>query len=139
MGDSDPAALFGHVAAELGRRRLGFLFVREIWGADSLLPMMKRRFGGPVVCNELMTAADAAGLIGAGHADLAAFGRDFVSNPDLVARLRRDAALTPADTATLFTHDAAGYTDYLTHDEILAGRTRIAAAAPAEDLGRYLR
>ena len=48
----------------------------------------------------------------AGYADLIAFGRPFISNPDLVARLKAGAALSPADTSTFYTPGAKGYTDY---------------------------
>lgn len=140
MGDSNPRALFTHVAAELGARGIGFLFVREIWGEDSLLPEIKRRFGGAVICNELMSAADGERLIEAGHADAIAFGRDYIANPDLVERIRLGAELTPADTATFFTSGSNGYDDYLTLPEIQEGKVRRPAEEPlADDLGRYSR
>ena len=142
MGDSNPRALFTHVAAELGARGIGFLFIREIWGEDSLLPEMKRRFRGAVICNELMSAAEGERLIAAGHADAVAFGRDYVANPDLVDRIRQGAELTPADTATFFTPGAYGYDDYLTLAELKEGKVRKADPAfqpAADDLGRYSR
>ena len=45
-------------------------------------------------------------------ADLICFGRPFISNPDLVERLREGAALTPPDPATFYAGDAKGYIDY---------------------------
>ena len=48
----------------------------------------------------------------AGAADLIAFGRPFIANPDLVERLRRNAPLNVLDQKTLFGGDAHGYTDY---------------------------
>ena len=47
-----------------------------------------------------------------GGADLVAFGRGFIANPDLSARLRQDAALNPLDRATLYGGGDKGYTDY---------------------------
>jgi N-ethylmaleimide reductase len=47
-----------------------------------------------------------------GAADLIAFGRPFLANPDLVERLRTDAPLNNADMSTFYTPDSAGYTDY---------------------------
>lgn len=44
--------------------------------------------------------------------DLVAFGRPFIANPDLVARLRQDAPLTAPDEATFYVPGARGYTDY---------------------------
>jgi len=43
-----------------------------------------------------------------------AFGRPFLANPDLVSRLRTDAALNAPDMATFYTPGAKGYTDYPT-------------------------
>jgi N-ethylmaleimide reductase len=47
-------------------------------------------------------------------ADLFAFGRPFISNPDLIERLKNGAPLTPINPATLYGGGAAGYTDYPT-------------------------
>lgn len=44
--------------------------------------------------------------------DLIAFGRPFLANPDLVARMRQDAVLNPPDAATFYVPGAKGYTDY---------------------------
>ncbi|MEU1301633.1 MULTISPECIES: hypothetical protein [Streptomyces] len=63
MGDSDPATIFGHVATELGRRGLAFLFVREIEADGSRLALIKQNFGGPVVPDEKMSVADAKRVI----------------------------------------------------------------------------
>jgi len=46
------------------------------------------------------------------RADMIAFGRAFISNPDLVERLRIDAPLAEGDRATFYGGDAHGYTDY---------------------------
>jgi N-ethylmaleimide reductase len=47
-----------------------------------------------------------------GDADLVAFGRHFIANPDLPARIARGLALNPYDRATFYTGGARGYTDY---------------------------
>jgi N-ethylmaleimide reductase len=60
--------------------------------------------------------ADAA--ISAGHADAIAFGRIFISNPDLPRRLREGFPLTPYNRATFYGGDVAGYTDYPEHNEM---------------------
>ena len=46
------------------------------------------------------------------HGDLVAFGRQFLANPDLVARMRKDAPLNAPDTATFYVPGVKGYTDY---------------------------
>lgn len=112
MGDSDPAALFGGVAAALGRKKIGFLFIREIWGADSQLPNMKAQFGGTVIANELMSRADGERLIAEGHADAVAFGRDYIANPDLVERFILNAPLNRPEPSTFFAGGSEGYVDY---------------------------
>jgi N-ethylmaleimide reductase len=50
--------------------------------------------------------------VATGSADLVAFGRPFISNPDLVERLRRDAPLAALNQKTLYGGGAEGYTDY---------------------------
>ena len=61
-------------------------------------------------------AADAA--IAAGHADAVAFGRIFISNPDLPRRLQQGYPLTPYNRATFYSGEEKGYTDYPEHDEM---------------------
>jgi N-ethylmaleimide reductase len=56
--------------------------------------------------------ASAEAALREGHADLVAFGRPFLANPDLVARLQRNLALNPPDVATFYTPGPKGYTDY---------------------------
>ncbi len=56
--------------------------------------------------------ASAEAAIAAGKADLIAFGRPFLSNPDLVRRLEKGLQLTPPDFATFYTPGPKGYTDY---------------------------
>ncbi|WP_330218168.1 hypothetical protein [Robbsia andropogonis] len=59
-----------------------------------------------------LTKARATQLIADGVIDLAGFGQPFIANPDLVARLRHDWPLSPADRATYYTGGARGYIDY---------------------------
>jgi 2,4-dienoyl-CoA reductase-like NADH-dependent reductase (Old Yellow Enzyme family) len=56
--------------------------------------------------------------IARGQAEAIAFGRIFISNPDLPRRLRRGFPLTPYNRATFYGGEAAGYTDYPVHDEL---------------------
>lgn len=51
-------------------------------------------------------------MLGQGYADRVAFGRPFVANPDLPARLANDWLLAERSPATLFGGEARGYTDY---------------------------
>ena len=112
MGDSDPAALFGHVARELGRRRLAFLCVREHTGPGRLGPQLKAAFGGVYIANEQFSFESATQLLAAGEADAVAFGKLFIANPDLPRRMRLGAGLNPPDLPGFYAGGAKGYTDY---------------------------
>ncbi len=59
-----------------------------------------------------MTRERAEKMISAGTIDLAAFGTNFISNPDLVARLQNNWPLSPPDRATFYGGTAKGYIDY---------------------------
>lgn len=79
---------------------------------DSLLKSMKKEYAGPIMLNGGYTADRAAADISAGKADLISFGNTFLSNPDLVTRMKQGAALNPADQNTFYTPGAVGYNDY---------------------------
>jgi len=112
MGDSTPAETFGYVARELGRRKIAFICSREALGADSLGPLLKKEFGGVYIVNEKMDKAVAQQLLDAGVADAVAFGKAYISNPDLVRRLQLDAPLNAWIPETFYHPGASGYTDY---------------------------
>jgi 2,4-dienoyl-CoA reductase-like NADH-dependent reductase (Old Yellow Enzyme family) len=112
MGDSDPAATFGYVARELGKRRIAFICSREALGDDRLGPALKAAFGGVYIANEKMTKLTAERLLAAGDADAVAFGQMFIANPDLPRRLQLDASLNEPRPETFYRPGAEGYTDY---------------------------
>jgi 2,4-dienoyl-CoA reductase-like NADH-dependent reductase (Old Yellow Enzyme family) len=112
MHDSNPAATFGYVARELGRRGLAFLCVREYYGPDRLGPRLKKEFGGVYIANEKYTQAQADQVIQAGEADAVAFGQLFIANPDLPARFAANAPLNAPDPSTFYVPGPHGYTDY---------------------------
>ena len=112
MGDSDPAATFGYVARELGRRKLAFLCAREALGEGRIGPMLKREFGGPYIANERFTPETAAGVVESGEADAVAFGKLFIANPDLPRRILLGAPLNEPRPELFYGEGAEGYTDY---------------------------
>jgi N-ethylmaleimide reductase len=126
IADSEPAAIFGHVAAALGERKLAYLHLIEAQapglpqsppeGAAPLLPVMRRAFTGPLIVNGGYTRAAADRVIESGAADLVAFAALFIANPDLVERFRRDAPFNPPDPKTFHNGGAQGYIDYPTLD-----------------------
>jgi 2,4-dienoyl-CoA reductase-like NADH-dependent reductase (Old Yellow Enzyme family) len=112
MGDSDPAATFGYVATQLGKRGIAFICTREHFNAPALTPGLKTAFGGCLIANEAFTRDSANQALADGAADAVAFGKLFIANPDLVARFRTNAPLNPLDMNTLYGGGPTGYIDY---------------------------
>ncbi|MDX6751885.1 alkene reductase [Geminicoccaceae bacterium 1502E] len=124
MSESDPASLFGHVSAELGRRGLAYLHLVEpradqnsdVNALDADAPdassLLRDRFGGTVIAAGGFTRETASRAVADGVADAVAFGRLFIANPDLPERLRVGASLNRYDRSTFYGGDARGYTDY---------------------------
>ena len=121
--DSDPQALFGYAVERLAALKLAYLHLIEgqTGGARDIAPFdyaaLRDTFrrihpGGAWMVNNGYGGEMAERVIAAGEADLVAFGRPFISNPDLVERLRHGAALAPLDQKTLYGGGAAGYVDY---------------------------
>src|SRR5579864_4903532 len=112
MGDSDPAATFGYVARELGKRRIAFIAARESLGDNRLGPQLKKAFGGPYIANEKFTKESAQHVLDAGEADAVAWGKLFIANPDLPRRFELDASLNEPIADTFYAEGETGYTDY---------------------------
>jgi N-ethylmaleimide reductase len=99
---------------------LGIAFVHFIdvgvMGAPESKPLLRKAlreaFAGAFILNGGYDGAKAEADLAASTGDFIAFGKPFVSNPDLVAKLKTGAALRPADPATFFTPGEKGYTDY---------------------------
>ena len=79
---------------------------------DSFRNALRRCYAGTIIVAGRYDYARASKILNAGHADLVAFGRPFVANPDLPRRLRLGLPLAEFQTASLFGGGAAGYTDY---------------------------
>ncbi|MBS0444657.1 MAG: alkene reductase [Proteobacteria bacterium] len=73
---------------------------------------LRKAFDGPFILAGGFDRAGAEAALAAGDADLIAFGRPFVSNPDLVERMQAEAAIAVPDAATFYTPGEKGYTDY---------------------------
>jgi 2,4-dienoyl-CoA reductase-like NADH-dependent reductase (Old Yellow Enzyme family) len=117
MGDSNPAAAFGYVARELGRRKLAFICARESLGERRIGPQLRAAFGGSYIANEKFTFETANQVLAAGEADAVAFGVPFLANPDLPERFRRNAPLNQPDQSTFYSPGPKGYTDYPTLEQ----------------------
>lgn len=117
MGDSNPSAIFGYVAEELGKRKIAFIFTRESVQEDSISQSMKRRFGGVYIANEGLTLESSLDLVESGKADAVSFGKAFIANPDLVERFAAGAPLNEPDPSSFYSAeplDPKGYIDYPT-------------------------
>jgi N-ethylmaleimide reductase len=80
----------------------------------ALKAKLRRVFDGPFILAGGFTGETAEQALASGQADLIGFGRPFISNPDLVERLKAGTALTAPDMGTFYTPGEAGYTDYPT-------------------------
>ncbi len=116
--DSDPQALFNHVAEQLAPLKLAFLHVIEgaTGGPRDVAPFdyaaLRTRVKAPWIVNNGYDRDMAIEAVADGRADVVAFGRPFISNPDLVQRLRVGAPFAALDRDTLYGGGAKGYTDY---------------------------
>jgi N-ethylmaleimide reductase len=121
--DSDAAALYGHVLRQLAPLKLAFIHLIEgqTGGARDLsdkgvapfdYAALRAHYAGPWMVNNGYDRQMALDAVASGAADLVAFGKPFISNPDLGRRLRDNAPLQPLVPATLYGGGAAGYTDY---------------------------
>ena len=139
MHDSDPAATFTQAAQNLDRLGVAYLHVVEP-GVNGTLsesahlksPYLGSRFFRPLFSRTIIaagghTARTGAARIERGDADLIAYGKLFISNPDLPARFASGASLTEPDRATFYGGGTEGYTDYPT----LAQTAARAAGRPA--------
>lgn len=125
MSDSDPQAHFEYFATQLSARGLAYLHVLEgdMIAKTSTLdyPALRAKFAGRYIANNGYDLARAQAALRSGTADLIAFGKPFLANPDLVRRYRDNLPLNAADPATFYGGGEAGYTDYpFYHSDYLA-------------------
>jgi len=128
VDDSNPVPLFTAAAAKLDAIGIGFLELREP-GPDGtfgntevpkISPDIRKVFKAPLILNSDYTAEKAQEALDVGVADAIAFGRPFISNPDLVRRLHEHLPLTPDVPPTWYSQGPVGYTDYPFAEETVA-------------------
>jgi N-ethylmaleimide reductase len=127
--DSNPMRLFTSVVKELSAYNLAYLHLIEGRGseigladelhADALdnARIFRPEYEGNLISAAAYTPATAHQAIEARYADAVAFGRLFIANPDLVARIERGLSLNAYDRSTFYGGDEHGYTDYLTANQ----------------------
>lgn len=120
--DSDPATVFPLAAKALAEIGIAFLELREIGPSGTfgstdqpkVSPHIRPVFPGPLVLNQDYTFDTASADVASGLADAISFGRPYISNPDLVERLRLGAEIAPDVMANWYSPGPEGYVDYPT-------------------------
>lgn len=127
-GEADPLPLYTHVIRHLGGLGLAYLHFVEPHssgagraevdhkGVPAAMELFRPIWPGVLITAGGFTAESAEAAVASGHADMVAFGRYFISNPDLPQRIRKGAPFTPYNRATFYGGDHTGYTDYPAHD-----------------------
>ena len=130
VSDSNPQPLFDHIVDQLNALKLVYIHVIEgaTGGPRDIAPFdyasLRKRFKGAYIANNGYDFELATKVLAADAADLIAFGKPFISNPDLVERLKQGAPLNAFDKATFYGGGAKGYTDYPMLGEAVAARVR---------------
>lgn len=126
MGDDDPENTFGYIAERLNDFHLAYLHLVNPAlvsieknsppepRATRMLDLMRERYAGTLIVAGGFDHASAEQWLQENRADLIAFGRKFIANPDLPERFRRHAPLNSDDPSTYYGGGAKGYTDYPT-------------------------
>jgi len=129
-GEPDPMPLYTHAVEQLNPLGLAYLHFIEPRSSGagraevnhqnvpSAMVLFRSIWKGVLITAGGFTGDAADAAIRDGHADAIAFGRIFISNPDLLRRLQRGFPLTPYNRATFYGGDVAGYTDYPEHNEL---------------------
>jgi N-ethylmaleimide reductase len=129
-GEADPMPLYSHVVRSLNLLGLAYLHFIEPRSSGagraevnhqnvpSAMVLFRPIWRGVLITAGGFTGETAEAAIADGHADAIAFGRIFISNPDLPRRLREGLPLTPYNRATFYGGDETGYTDYPIYGEL---------------------
>lgn len=125
--DANPEETYPAAAKALAGKGLAYLHVirpNSHTGAgkdksgDAILKTMREAFDGTFIANGNFEPAEAAEWIEKGHADAVAFGRLFLANPDLPARIAQDGPYNEPDESTFYGGGAEGYTDYPSLEQV---------------------
>lgn len=116
--DPEPMATYGYLAEELQKLGLVYLHLYDqstSWihdADDALLRLIRAKFTNALMLCGGFDGAKAEAALAAGSGDLIAIGKPFISNPDLVARLRQGVETAPWDSKTFYVGGHGGYLDY---------------------------
>lgn len=121
--EEDPHTTYIEAIKVLEAVGIAYLSIAEAdWDDAPEMPPSFRRavrdtFSGAIIYAGRYNAETGAQLLESGLADLVAFGRPFMANPDLPARIANDWPLNPLNPATVYGGNAEGYVDYPTYSE----------------------
>jgi N-ethylmaleimide reductase len=129
-GEPDPMPLYSHAIQSLNTLGLAYLHFIEPRSSGagraevnhqnvpSAMVLFRPIWDGILISAGGFTGEAADAAIAAGYADAIAFGRIFISNPDLPRRLQHGFPLTPYNRATFYGGEEKGYIDYPVYDEM---------------------
>ncbi|MFO7873391.1 MAG: alkene reductase [Bacteroidales bacterium] len=120
MADSQPEQTYGTIMEKLNEYDLAFLHLSEMMTPEerlseavrSVVPYYRKIYHGTLISCGGHSGESAKRMLDQGHADLIAFGKPFISNPDLVRRLKEDLPLTEPDKETFYHGGPKGFVDY---------------------------
>ncbi len=119
MRDSDPKTTFGAMVKALNPYKLAYLHLVESMEGDerhggTIIPVgfFRPLYEGLIMVNGGYNAESAEAVLAKGDADMVSFGRLFIANPDLPARIAANAPLNPLRPEFFYGGGAQGYTDY---------------------------
>ncbi len=115
MDVTDPEATFAPFLQATSGLQFAYVHVVDMGLAElDTLGMIRENWSGPIIANNMLKPESATAILADGRADAVSFGRAFIANPDLVARIEAGAALAKPDYTKLYVGEAEGYTDYPT-------------------------
>ncbi len=109
------------LVAKLAKRGLAYLHVIATPGAvpETTVQAIREAFPGPLMLAGEFNRERAETALKSGVADIVAFGKPFIGNPDLPARLLKNIALNAFNPDALYTPGPQGYSDYLPHEDVV--------------------
>jgi len=122
VSDTDPVNTFSYIIDRLNEYQLAFLHIMEPFVDVSHLPhylqdrevtpFFRKIYKGILMTNGRFDAGSGEQALKEGHADLIAYGKPFISNPNLVEKYKNRTTITSWENKTFYTQGEEGYTDY---------------------------
>lgn len=119
MSDENPQETFGYVLDQVSKLDIAYVHLVDMLDGDARhggnhipLSFFRSKYRGNLIANGGYDLERANAVIASGEADMIAFGKLFIANPDLPERFKRGAALNEPDPSTFYGGGESGYTDY---------------------------